>query len=71
MRPISETVDYITGKELDNRLRRGEEIVLIDARSQNGYAASNIRPRASMRIAPGSTDGDIERLPRDKLLVAT
>lgn len=69
MQRHSETVEHISGRELYARLRRGEEVVIVDARGQHGYEACTFRPKGSIRIAPGSTDSNIDRLPKDRLIV--
>lgn len=62
-------VKRITGKELRERLQKGEDIVIVDARALDAYEDSNIKPKDSVRIPPGSTDGEIARLPKDRLIV--
>ncbi|MCL5265222.1 MAG: hypothetical protein M1343_08540 [Chloroflexi bacterium] len=59
----------ISQAELKDKLRRGEDIVIVDAREQGAFAASNIRPKGSVRIPPGSQNGEIARLPKDKEIV--
>lgn len=63
------TIERITREELKLRLQKGEGIVIVDARGQGAYEASNIRPVGSVRIAPGSTNGVAAQLPKDRLIV--
>ncbi len=62
-------LERIDGKQLRERLQRGEEIVIVDAREANGYERSNVRPKGAIRIAPGSSDLSAVNLPNDKMIV--
>jgi len=62
-------IERITARELKDRLQRGEDVIIVDARAPYAYEASNIIPRGAVRIAPGAENGEIARLPKDKLIV--
>lgn len=59
-------MERINKKELRERLQRGEDVVIVDAREPHAFDASNIGPKGSVRIAPGATNGEIARLPKDR-----
>lgn len=69
MQVRSQAIERITRQELKERIERGEEIVIVDARSESAFMASNVRPRDSIRIVPGADDGEIARLPKNKTIV--
>ena len=55
--------------ELLGKLRRGEDFILVDARDAHVYDRGNIKPRDSVRIPPGEPNGEIAKLPPDKLVI--
>ncbi|MBI2909104.1 MAG: hypothetical protein HYX92_15780 [Chloroflexi bacterium] len=69
MQSQQDNIERITSEELKTRVDRGEDLVIVDARSQVSFDASNIRPKGAVRIAPGTTNGEMDRLPRNKLVV--
>ena len=69
METQSGEIERITKRELSDRLQKGEDVVVVDAREAGVFEVSNITPKDSVRIAPGVQNGEIARLPRDKLIV--
>ena len=69
MEPQLTAIRRITSQELREMLQRGEDVIIVDAREPHAFAASNIKPKGSARIAPGATNGEIARLPKGKPLV--
>ncbi|MBI2953526.1 MAG: hypothetical protein HYY30_04375 [Chloroflexi bacterium] len=69
MEPLPEQIERIGKSELRDKLQRGEDVIIVDARSASAYEASNIKPKGSVRIVPGASNGEISRLPRDKTIV--
>ncbi|MBI2907530.1 MAG: hypothetical protein HYX92_07755 [Chloroflexi bacterium] len=64
------TLRLISELDLLRKLQRGDEdYVLVDARDAHVYDRGTIKPKGSVRISPGEPDGEIEKLPRDKLII--
>ncbi|MBI4320838.1 MAG: hypothetical protein HY675_20285 [Chloroflexi bacterium] len=69
MEPQITTIRRITKKELREVLQRGEGVVIVDAREPKAFEASNVKPKASVRIAPGTANGETARLQKSQQIV--
>ncbi len=75
MQAQPETIERISRAELKEKLQRGENVVIVDARDPSVFhdpsvfQMSNIKPKGSIRIAPGAMNGEIARLLRNKTIV--
>lgn len=65
----SNQLPRVSREELKDKIDRGERLIIVDARDLEGYNASDIRPKDSVRIAPGASDGEVAHLPKDKLVI--
>lgn len=70
MQTQSDTIERITKEELKQRLSRGEDLVIVDARERHVFAVSNIKPKDSLHIPPGLFNLNPGQLPKDKPIVA-
>jgi len=70
MEPI--VPDRISLAQLDDLLRRGERVVLLDVRKEPAYRASATRAAGAIRVPPDRATDTVRAvgLPRDAWLIA-
>ncbi len=69
MQTTPESIPRIAKEELSGLLEEGKPLVIVDARDPSVYARSDVTPQGAVRIAPGSLNGEVARLPKDALIV--
>ncbi len=63
-------IPRITTEQVADRMRRGERVVFVDARSAHAYGQASEQLPGSIRIAPDAIEGHTEAVPRDAVAVA-
>ncbi len=64
-------IPRITPEQVAERVRRGERVVFLDARSSGAYQAATEEIPASIRVPPGDVDGHLSEIPRDANLLVS
>ena len=60
----------ISAKDLKKRMESGEDFTIIDTRNPQAWAESDIRAAGALRIPLDDLDRNLERIPRNKPVVA-
>jgi rhodanese-related sulfurtransferase len=56
-------VQRITPQELKSKLDRGEDIAILDVRTEEAYDASPMKIKGAIRIPPGQLVENLDRIP--------
>lgn len=62
-------MNKITIKEVKDRLNRGDEITLVDARSADAWSGSDVKAGGAIRIPPDAAEEHLTDVPRDDYIV--
>ena len=64
-------MNHLSPKELEERLQRGEQLMLLDVRLPEEYQICNLSHKANTMLAPlNNLPGCLQHIPKDKPLVA-
>jgi len=62
-------MNKVTVEEVENRLSRGGDITLVDARSAEAWSKSDIKAAGAIRIPPDNADDHTADVSRDDYIV--
>lgn len=65
-----ESIPRIAAEELKARLDKGEDIVILDARSEDSYKSSDLRIKGDIRMPLTELEKRYKELPKNSLIVA-
>ena len=60
----------ITADELKRRMQAGEAFIVLDTRNPNAWAEARDKARGALRIPADASEPDLQKLPKDKPIVA-
>jgi len=66
---MASSVERIAPEEVYRRIERGEDLVLLDVRTQS-WQESDVKARGALRISPDEIESRYTELPKGKEIVA-
>ncbi|MBP9664358.1 MAG: hypothetical protein KBD94_07015 [Pyrinomonadaceae bacterium] len=60
----------VTVDELREMLRNGDDVTIVDSRSDDAWSASDIKARGAIRVPPDDAENHIADIRRDSYVVA-
>jgi hypothetical protein len=61
--------ERISVEEAKERLDRGEQVVFLDARSDDGWQKAELQIPRSIRVPPNGVEAHLDAIPRKGLIV--
>ena len=66
---MGNTMTKVEVREVEERLKNGENVTLVDSRSADAWAGSDIKAGSAIRIPPDNAEEHIAEVSRDDYIV--
>ena len=65
----NDSVPRITKEELKTKMDKGQDIIVLDVRTESSYSGSKVKIKGSLRISPDEIEAKYKDLPQDREII--
>lgn len=65
----NDSVPRITKEELKTKMDKGQDIIVLDVRTESSYSGSKVKIKGALRISPDEIETKYKDLPQDREII--